>query len=82
MKKIDNFIANAYPLAFIVISVLLDRTPQSPAKPLDALLWIVPAVGGAYFLYRLLYCSFIEKTFSYRFLCIVLVSIFVVCVYA
>lgn len=82
MKKIDSFMVNAYPLTFIIVLVLLDRTPMSPAKPLDALLWIIPAVGGAYFLYRLLYCSFVEKKFSYRFLCIVLVSIFAVCFYA
>lgn len=82
MKKIDSFMANAYPLLFIVILVLLDRTALSPAKPLDSLLWIIPAVCGAYFLYRLLYCSFVEKKFSYRFLFIVLVSIFVVFVYA
>lgn len=82
MKKIDSFMANAYPLLFIVILVLLDRTALSPAKPLDVLLWIIPAVCGAYFLYRLLYCSFVEKNFSYRFLFIVLVSIFAVFVYA
>lgn len=82
MKKFDNFMANAYPLLFIGISILLDRTALSPVKPIDALLWIVPAVCGSYFLYRLLYCSFVEKKFSYRFLFIVLVSIFIIVLYA
>lgn len=80
MNKRDRILTDVYIILFLGLTIIAKKN-IIPVQIADMSLWLVPALFGAYFLYRFLHYYFVEKRVVYRSLLIFLVSIVLIIVY-